>query len=154
MALGPIISKTDLARHTRQILDRARRGRPIIVESYGEEQVAIMDAADYRCLRAIAAYHALPPHPAPIRDRHLLPRGLEQEAVAQAIAAAGGDLQAGWDRVLSAYLDGEISLGRAAELMGFSRFDLTERFHRLGIPLRLGPATVEEAKAEVEALQS
>ena len=39
-----IINKTDLARRTRQVVDRARRGDTIIVESYGEEQVVVMDA--------------------------------------------------------------------------------------------------------------
>lgn len=51
--------------------------------------------------------------------------------------------------VLRAYLAEEISLGRAAELLGLSRFDAQERFRRLGIPLLLGPATLEEARAEV-----
>jgi predicted HTH domain antitoxin len=52
---------------------------------------------------------------------------------------------------LQAYLAGDISLGKAAELLGLSRFELQERFVRLGVPLRLGPATLEEARAEVEA---
>ena len=52
MTVATIISKTDLARRTRQIVNQARRGGAVIVESYGEEQVAILDAADYRCLRA------------------------------------------------------------------------------------------------------
>ena len=55
MTVATIISKTDLARRTRQIVNQARRGGAVIVESYGEEQVAILDAADYRCLRAVAA---------------------------------------------------------------------------------------------------
>ena len=49
-------SKTELARRTRQIVDRARRGEAVIVESYGEEQVAVIDAIDYRILSAVAAY--------------------------------------------------------------------------------------------------
>lgn len=54
-------------------------------------------------------------------------------------------------RALHAYLADDISLGKAAELLGLSRFELQERFARLGISLRLGPATLEEARAEVEA---
>jgi predicted HTH domain antitoxin len=54
-------------------------------------------------------------------------------------------------RVVLDYFDGEISLGKAAELLGISRFELRERFQRLHIPLRLGPSTLAEAKAEVEA---
>jgi len=73
--------------------------------------------------------------------------------VEEAIADAGGDVQGAWNRVIAAYLDGDISLGRAAQLLGLSRFDLMERFNRLGIPLQLGPANVEEARAELEVLR-
>ena len=153
MVIGTIISKTDLARRARQVVDQARRGRPVIVKSYGEEQVAILDAADYRCLRAVAAYYGMPPHPSPATDVELSPRGLDEEAVEHAIVNSGGDVQAGWNLVLAAYFDGDISLGRAAELLALSRFDLTERLNRLGLPLRLGPATAEEARDELVALQ-
>lgn len=152
MTVSTVISKTDLARRSRQIVEQARRGRPVIIESYGEEQVAVLDAADYRCLRAIAAYYALPPHPAPVNDPALAPRGLEQAAVQAVVAAAEGDPQAAWNRILTAYLDGDISLGRAAQLLGVARFDLTERLSRLGLPLHLGSATPAEARQELASL--
>ena len=41
------------------------------------------------------------------------------------------DLEA---RVVRDYLDERISLGKAAEILDLSRFDLRDRFHRLGIP--------------------
>lgn len=154
MTVSTIISKTDLARRTRQVVDQARRGRPVIIESYGEEQVAVLDAADYRCLRAIAAYYALPPHPAPISDPALPPRGLDQTEVLAAVVAAEGDIQAAWNRVIAAYLDGDISLGRAAQLLGVARFELTERLGRLGLPLHLGSATVGEARRELASLDA
>lgn len=153
MAVAAIISKTDLARRTRQVVDQARRGRAVIVESYGEEQVAILDAADYRCLRAMAAYYALPPHPAPVLDAALAPRGLDEGDVQKAIVAEDGDVQGAWNRVITTYLDGDISLGRAAELLGVSRFDLQERFNRLGLPLRMGPANLDEGRREIAALR-
>jgi predicted HTH domain antitoxin len=153
MSIATIISRTDLARRTRQVVDQARRGGTVIVESYGEEQVAIMDAHDYHLLRAVAAYHIGPSHSAPISDEALAPRGLEEEIVERAVAEAGGDVQIAWNQVITAYLDGDISLGRAAELLGFSRFELAERCNRLDIPLQLGPANVEEAKGELEALR-
>lgn len=56
-----------------------------------------------------------------------------------------------WAIVVGAYLDGHINLGKAAELLGVHRLELQREFLRKGIPLRLGPETVEEAKAEVEA---
>ena len=52
---------------------------------------------------------------------------------------------------LHAYLADEISLGKTADLLGLSRFELQDRFFRLGVPLHLGPATLEEARAEVAA---
>jgi prevent-host-death family protein len=154
MTVSTVISKTDLARHARQVVDQARRGRPVIIESYGEEQVAVLDAADYRCLRALAAYYALPPHPAPVSDPSLAPRGLDQSDVKAAIAAAEGDPQAAWNRILAAYLDGDISLGRAAQLLGVDRFELTARLGRLELPLRLGSATQAEAWQELTRLDT
>ncbi|MFQ6015522.1 MAG: UPF0175 family protein [Anaerolineae bacterium] len=147
-----VISKTDLARKTRQVVDRVRRGQTIIVESYGEEQVAILDILDYHILRAVAAYRQQPPRPAPIRDETLAPAGLTPEAVSEAVRAASGDVQAAWDLVIVTYLDGNISLGRAAQLLDLTRYELTERLNRLGVPLHLGPSTVEEAQAEAETL--
>jgi hypothetical protein len=153
MIAATIINKTDLARRTRQVVDQARRGRAVIVESYGEEQVAILDAADYRCLRAMAAYYSLPPHSAPVNDEAMAPRGVDEGEVQGPIASSGGDAQTGWDRVIAAYLDGDISLGRAAQLLDMSRFDLQERFNRLGLPLRVGPVDLSEARREAAALR-
>lgn len=59
-----------------------------------------------------------------------------------------------WNVVLQAYLDERISLGKAAELLGLHELELREQFLRLGIPLRLGPATIDEARAEVEAARA
>jgi predicted HTH domain antitoxin len=53
--------------------------------------------------------------------------------------------------VIRDYLNQPISLSRAAEQLGLSRFELMERFERLNIPLRLGPETKEEAQREVDA---
>ena len=55
-----------------------------------------------------------------------------------------------WAIIVGAYLDGEINLGKAAELLKMHRLELQQKFIQKGIPLRLGPETVEEAKAEVE----
>ncbi len=126
----------------------------MIVESYGEEQVAILDVLDYRILRAVAAYHAMPAHPAPVSEPTVAPRGLDVGEMQQAIADADGDPQAGWNRVLAAYLDADISLGRAAELLGLSRFELADRFQRLGLPLLIGPANIDEALVDFTAFGS
>lgn len=56
-----------------------------------------------------------------------------------------------WALVVGAYLDGQISLGKAAELLDLHALSLRDRFQELGIPLRLGAAGEAEARAEVEA---
>jgi transcriptional regulator with GAF, ATPase, and Fis domain len=145
------ISKTELARRTRQIVDRARRGEAIIVESYGEEQVAVIDAIDYRILSAVAAYHARSPHPPPFSPPDTEPAGLSEAEVKQAVQKAGAMPQVRWDEVIAAYLDWQINQGRAATLLGLSTYELDERFRRLGIPRRIGPATEQEAQSEVDA---
>lgn len=151
MTMTVTISRTDLARRTRETIEQARRGQAVFVESYGAEQVAIVDALDYHLLRTVAAYRSQPL--APAGNPEQAPRGLTDEAVQENVAAAGGDVQAAWDLVIAAYLDGDISLGRAATLLAIDRFDLLARFNRLGLPARLGPLNVQEARAEYEALQ-
>jgi prevent-host-death family protein len=144
------IQKTDLARRARQVVDRARRGEVVIVESFGEEQVAVMDALDYRILQAVVAYYCLPPHPAPALEM----AGLGEEELDQAVRKAGGLPQARWDRVLEAYLDGHISLARAATLLNISPLELGERFRRLEVPRRQGPETLEEARSDTETARA
>ena len=56
-----------------------------------------------------------------------------------------------WSLVINLYLDGEISLSKAAELLEMTAFDLRGRFNDLGIPIRSGPADKNDAIAEVEA---
>ncbi len=145
------ISRTDLARRTREAIEQARRGQAVFIESYGAEQVAIVDALDYHLLRAVAGYRSQPP--APVSNPEMTPRGLTEATVQARVAAAGGDTQEAWDVIMTAYLDGDISLGRAAALLGTQRFDLLTRFNRLGLPTRLGPQSINEARAEYEVMQ-
>ena len=59
-----------------------------------------------------------------------------------------------WFVVIGAYLDERINLGKAAELLGLHRLELQQQFIQQGVPLRLGPTNIEEAKAEVDAIMS
>ncbi|VAW35596.1 hypothetical protein MNBD_CHLOROFLEXI01-3335, partial [hydrothermal vent metagenome] len=59
-----------------------------------------------------------------------------------------------WSLVVSAYLDEEINLGKAAEMLNLHELELRDRFISLGIPLRIGPADKSEARAEAEALNN
>jgi len=130
------------------MLERARRGQTLFVKSYGEEQITIMDALDYRLLRAVASYRGRAD--APIADHEQTPQGLSEMQVQE--ATKGDDLQAVWNLVISAYLDGDISLGRAALLLEMNRFELSTRFNRLSLPLRLGVADREDVLAERKTL--
>lgn len=58
-----------------------------------------------------------------------------------------------WSLVVNAYLDEEINLGKAAELLDLHELELRQRFMELGIPLRVGASTVAEAEAEIQALE-
>ncbi len=82
-------------------------------------------------------------------------REARPELVDRAIASlleADGELR--WSVVLSAYLDREINLGKAAELLGFHELELRERFRDLGVPLRQGSEDLAEARAEADALEA
>ena len=120
------ISSTDLANKTQEVVGRVQSGEVAVVETSGREMAVLLDPFDFRLLQALA-------HCA-IEDRERVGRSYP-------------DVEA-----LHAYLADEISLGKTADLLGLSRFELQDRFFRLGVPLRLGPATIEEARAEVAAL--
>jgi len=123
------ISQADLAKRTQEVVDRVQHGEVAVVETSGQEQVVLLDSLDFRLLQALA-------HCA-IEERE---RGQE---------ADDPDV-----RILRAYLADEINLGKAAELLDLSRFELQARFLRLGVPLRLGPATLEDALEEIKAARS
>jgi hypothetical protein len=117
-----IISPSELSQRTREILDRVHEGELAVVASGGEERIVLLDALDYRLLRALALF---------VTGRDT------------------GDLLEA--RVLRDYLDEKINLGKVAELLQISRFELEASFQRLGIPLRRGPRSVEDAQAEIAA---
>ena len=120
------ISRTELARNTRDIVDQVRQGQTVVVQSYGEDQIVLLDMLDYRLLRAVVDY------------------ALKQDSEMSDSRISS---------VINSYLNSQISLARAAELLGVTRFEVMERFERLGVPLRLGPATLEEAQAEIDTAQ-
>ena len=113
------ISRTDLARNTREIVDQVRKGYTVFVQSYGEDQIVLLDLLDYKILKALVDY-----------------------ALREATDLRAGDV----NEVMHRYLDEQISLAKASEILGLSRYELMERFERLEIPLRLGPETLEDAQ--------
>jgi len=119
-------SRADLTGKPQEVADRMSHGEVAVIEGFGPDPLVLLDALDFRLLQALAQCAISPSE---------LGKGAE-----------GPDAAA-----LRAYLAAEISLGKAAELLGLHRLELQARLHRLGIPLHLGPATLEEARAEVAA---
>jgi prevent-host-death family protein len=129
--------KTELARNTRQIIRSVQRGQTVVIEHHGEPEVAIIDIADYHILRALAHYYAKPPQ-------------IEKEAgLSDKTVANLPSLQEQYDLVMAYYLAEEISLSRAAELLDLTWLDLRTRFLRLDVPIRMAPADLAEAQADV-----
>jgi predicted HTH domain antitoxin len=59
-----------------------------------------------------------------------------------------------WSVVVGAYQDEQINLGKAASTLELTELELRQRFIDLGIPLRVGPADLAEARAEAEAVRA
>lgn len=117
-----IISPSDLSQRTREILDRVQEGELAVVASGGVERIVLLDALDYKLLRALAV-----------------------------CATGSANLGLLEVRVIRDYLAEKINLGKASELLQLSRFELEESFQRLGIPLRRGVRSIDDAQAEIAA---
>jgi predicted HTH domain antitoxin len=64
------------------------------------------------------------------------------------------DKELRWSIVVNAYLDGEISMARAASLLDMHTLELRAQFSKKGIPLYIGPIDKADAQAEIEALRA
>ena len=137
MELIQHIRKTDLARQTRQIINAVQRGQTAIVEAHGQPEVAILDIVDYWLMRAVLYHYT---HPQIVTY---------DEPLQEAKLSDLSDMQSRYNLVISHYLAGGISLARSAELLGLSSFELRTKAMKLEIPLRLGPATLEETAEEI-----
>jgi predicted HTH domain antitoxin len=135
------IPKTELARHTRQVIQTVQRGQTVVIESHGQPEVAIMDIVDFYLIHAVLNHYAHPP-------QERLTDGLPDTAVVNLPTA-----QAKYDLVLTHYLQENISLGRVAELLELPWVDLRWRFVRLNIPLRVAPADRDELEQDIASLR-
>jgi hypothetical protein len=122
-------SRADLTGKPQEVADRVHHGEVAVIEGFCQGPVVLLDALDFRLLQALAQ--------CAIDEKERAQEPEDQDV-----------------RTLRAYLADDISLGKAAELMNLSRFELQERFLRLGVPLRIGPGTLDEAWAEIQAARS
>ena len=136
------ISKTDLARKTRQVLRNVQRGHTTIVESHGEAEAAILDIVDYRILRAAAQSSVM-------LSMEEAVAGTDEQALATVV-----DEQERYNRVIGAYLGEDISLARAAELLDLPAIDLRFRFLGLGLPVRMGAEDRDHLLRDIDAAAS
>lgn len=101
-----------------------------------------------------AAFHESWPLRQLIKLEHAQP-ALVQRALQRALQRLlAEDAALRWSLVVSAYLDEEVSLARAASLLGLHPLELREQFQIKGIPLLLGPVDEADAQAEIEALRA
>ncbi|MEW6606653.1 MAG: UPF0175 family protein [bacterium] len=56
--------------------------------------------------------------------------------------------------IVGAYLDRQINLSKAAELLEIHPLEIRERFQKQGIPIRIGLSSKDEAVAEVKAFRA
>lgn len=57
-----------------------------------------------------------------------------------------------WTFVIDLYLDEQVSLAKAAELLELHPLQLQQRLKELGLPVYLGPPDIESAHAEIESI--
>jgi adenosyl cobinamide kinase/adenosyl cobinamide phosphate guanylyltransferase len=121
------ISPHDLADRADEIIEQVRDGQTVIMQSSEGKSIVLLDMIDYYILNALASYSTGATHPDQAHDLFI--------------------------NSIAAYMDKKISLGKLSEDLGMSRIDLQERFVQLGVPLRIGLETIDEAHDEVDALR-
>ena len=106
-----------------------------LIENHRQPKVAIVDVLDYLILRAVAHSHA---GNQPALDANG-PSNAEFASLTE---------QDRYNRAMDYYLAEACSTGRMAELLQIPWAEMRERFNRLGVPLFLGPTTIEEARED------
>jgi antitoxin (DNA-binding transcriptional repressor) of toxin-antitoxin stability system len=132
------IRKTELTRHTRQVIDDVRRGQTAIVETHGQPEVAILDIVDYRIMRAVIHHHT-----------HRPPADLDVDQLGEVLREQI-DSQARYNTIFSHYLAGVISLEQVAEFLELSAFDLKVRCQRLDVAKPAKPEVQDVDTAATE----
>jgi len=147
LGMTQTINSTELISQTTTTLERVHSGQALIVEHDGQDQAILINPIDYRILLAMLAHHTSPqqkPNAQNGAESFAPFAGLHERELTDLT------IQGRWNRVMAAYLHEEISLGRAANLLDVPRLLLDERFQRLQIPRRIGPANLDELQSEID----
>lgn len=136
------ISKTDLARSTHRVIREAQRGYTVLVENHGQPEVVIVDIVDFQLQRAAIHYFSFPKE---------YEKDLE---VTESLLGSLATDQARFDMVIGHYLAEHQSIGRSAELLRMSTPELMIRLGRAGVPLRVGPTSLEELQSDIETIKA
>ncbi len=142
MTVEQKVSRTELARNTRQVLSDVQRGRTTLIESHGKPEAALMDIIDYRILRAVMHFYA--------ERSEIDPEAGLGEAEVDAL----DDAEARYGLVFAHYLAGSISLARAGELLNIPWLELRTRCLQLDVPLRAAPFDQVGAAEDVKTLEA
>jgi antitoxin (DNA-binding transcriptional repressor) of toxin-antitoxin stability system len=143
------VRKTDLARNTSQVIRKVLRGQTAVIESHGQPEAALMDIIDFQLQRAAMQYFGNPQQFE--KDIEINPAMLD---ALPRTAAGLPDEQARYDLVLGHYLSLHLSLAKAGNLLGMTTNEIRSRLVRLGIPLRVGPTSVDELRNEIESIEN
>jgi hypothetical protein len=145
------VRKTDLARNTSQVIRKVLRGQTAVIESHGQPEAALMDIVDFQLQRAAMQYFGYPQKFE--EDIEISPAMLDA-LPRRALDAGLPDEQARYDLVLGHYLSVHLSLAKAGELLDMTFNEIRSRMVRLDIPLRIGPSSIDEVKAEIDSIEN
>ena len=117
-----LVTRTELLRDSGEIFDKLLRGRAALIEKHRKPQAVLLDIYDFYGLRAAAAFE-VSKFDISAEDLGQVIDNCEDEAEIHLL-------------VIGHYLEGEIDLSRAADLLDIPPGELRARFQRLQIPVR------------------
>lgn len=117
-----VISLHEIPAREREVQASLAQGKRVLVQRDDGVRLPVADLLDYDIMVAVASHFDGPPEPFRCHKA-----------------------------VLYQYLNREITVGKTAKRLNIDRTELIERFTRLDVPVRIGPDTLEEIRAEMRA---
>ena len=118
-----IVTRTELIRDSGPVFDNLLRGRAALIEKHSKPQAVLLDIYDFYGLQAAAAFK--------VKKFDIKPGDLDR------VVEKSEDEAEAYALVIGHYLAQEIELSRAASLLKITTEELTARFLRLEIPVRV-----------------